>query len=105
MAASDYIDDDMFEEVGSVLAAKDVANQPVMSLHAIAGICMEDTMHLYVHGHCLLVLLDYGSTHNFINASTPVAEGRRAGGLVRHKVGAHRAGGLPSSTAGGCQAP
>lgn len=42
---------------------------PVISLHAIAGIRMEDTMSVpvYIHGHCLTALLDSGSTHNFIN--------------------------------------
>jgi len=53
-----------------VLAAEDVANQPVMSLHAITSICMEDTMHLYIHvrSHRLLASLDSDSTRNFINA-------------------------------------
>jgi hypothetical protein len=52
-----------------VLATEDVADQPVVSLHAIACIRIEATMDLYVHvhGHHLLTLLDSGSTHNFIN--------------------------------------
>ena len=42
---------------------------PVVSLHAIAGIRTEDTMMVPVHigGHRLTALLDSSSTHNFIH--------------------------------------
>jgi hypothetical protein len=47
----------------------EAAPLPTVSLYTIAGIWMENAMHLhvYVHGHCLLALLDSGSTHNFID--------------------------------------
>jgi hypothetical protein len=46
-----------------------LAASPTISLYAIAGILMENAMLLLVsvHGHCLVALLDSGSTHNFIN--------------------------------------
>jgi len=42
---------------------------PVVSLHAISGICTEDMMMvpIYIHGHRLTALLDSGSMHNFIH--------------------------------------
>ena len=42
---------------------------PHVSLHAIAGLCHNDTMqiHLTVCGVPLVALLDSGSTHNFIS--------------------------------------
>lgn len=72
LEAADFPADDTTEEVAAELVAD--VEQPeglVVSLHAIAGIRTEDTMHLnaYIHGHRLLALLDSGSTHNFINAS------------------------------------
>ena len=36
--ASDYIENDTVEDVATVRATEDVANQPVVSLHAIACI-------------------------------------------------------------------
>jgi hypothetical protein len=41
LQASDYIDDDAVENVTTVLATEDVANQPAMSLHVIGGIRTE----------------------------------------------------------------
>jgi hypothetical protein len=57
------------EEATAHEVAPDVAVPPTVSLYAIAGIRTENAMHLhvYVHGHCLLALLDSGSTHNFID--------------------------------------
>lgn len=63
----DFLDDDLTED--SMVAAKQ-PDSPVTSLHAIVAIRMEETMRLpvYIHGHKLLVHLDGGSAHNFINA-------------------------------------
>ncbi|WVZ63276.1 LOW QUALITY PROTEIN: hypothetical protein U9M48_012918 [Paspalum notatum var. saurae] len=45
--------------------------EPVISLHALTGICMEDTMQitLSVNGHELTMFLDTGSTHNFVDCA------------------------------------
>jgi hypothetical protein len=51
------------EEAAESAAVDDAAVPPVVSLHAIAGIWTEDT----IHAHHLLAL-DSGSTHNFINS-------------------------------------
>ncbi|KAJ1253618.1 hypothetical protein BS78_K226700 [Paspalum vaginatum] len=46
--------------------------EPVFSLHALTGICTEDTMQLkvYINGQELVAFLDTGSTHNFVNYAT-----------------------------------
>ncbi|XP_066384555.1 uncharacterized protein [Miscanthus floridulus] len=81
LESSDYID----EGLGDVAAMDDVANpeapdaeEPaatnalVVSLHALAGICTDNTMLLpvMVKGERLLALLDTGSTHNFLHGTT-----------------------------------
>ena len=60
------------------------AAQPTVSLHALAGIRMDNTMRLPVsiHGCCLVALLDFGSTHN--HCSTDTVASRRVG--VRYRV-------------------
>lgn len=80
LETADFLDDDIPTEVAAIAAfpkeaadpatAEDTAVQPVVSLHTIAGIRTEDTMmhlHVYIHGHHLLALLDSGSTHHFLN--------------------------------------
>ncbi|WVZ84102.1 hypothetical protein U9M48_031165 [Paspalum notatum var. saurae] len=79
LESADFTDDDVTAD-GSPPAdgdgpadpepADDTAPQPTVSLHAIAGVRTEHTMLLpvQVHGHCLVALLDSGSTSNFINA-------------------------------------
>jgi hypothetical protein len=46
-----------------------LAASPTVSLYTIASIRTENAILLsvFVHVHCLVVLLDFGSTHNFIN--------------------------------------
>lgn len=46
-----------------------VADDPLISLHAIAGVRTSETMqvHIQLGGATLLALLDSGSTHNFIS--------------------------------------
>jgi hypothetical protein len=48
-----------------------VATACVVSLHALAGICTENTMIMLVvlKGACFLALLDTGSTHNFLQGA------------------------------------
>jgi len=48
------------------------ANALVVSLHALAGIRTENTMLLpvMIRGERFLVLLDTGSTHNFLQSAT-----------------------------------
>jgi hypothetical protein len=54
------------DDTGALLDAS--ANALVVSLHAVAGLQMENSMVIYVtiKGERLLALLDTGSTHNFI---------------------------------------
>jgi hypothetical protein len=58
------------------------ANAFVVSLHAVAGIRMENTMPLLVmvKGERLLALLDTGSTHNFLWSTTMRRLGLSPGG-------------------------
>jgi hypothetical protein len=59
---------DLAEEDAESSAAADEAEQPLISLHAIAGVRLGDTMqvHISLGGVSLLALLDSGSTHNFV---------------------------------------
>jgi hypothetical protein len=61
--------------------------EPLISFHAITGICSEDTMQLHISiGNCVLTaLLDISSTHNFISSSAA----RRAGLHFIDSKGAH----------------
>jgi hypothetical protein len=79
LEAADYLDNVVLAGVASFLeedaepaATEGTTIQPMVLLHAIAGIHIEDTMHLhvYIHGHRLLTLLDSSSMHNFINAGS-----------------------------------
>lgn len=57
------------DEAADHTVAKAAAAQLIISLHVISSIRTKDMMHLhvYIHGHRLLTLLDSSSTHNFIN--------------------------------------
>ena len=84
LESTDFLDDEGPAEVATVVAfqeeaapqevvpatIQEPAAQPTVSLYAIAGIRTENAMLLpvHVHGHRLVVLLDSGLTHNFINA-------------------------------------
>jgi len=54
----------------TTLAQTTPAVEPKVSLHALAGVRVENAMLLpvTVHGHRVVALLDSGSTTNFINA-------------------------------------
>lgn len=63
------------------------ANTPVISLHAMAGICTAGTMQLHVSiaNQRIVALLDSGSTHNFVRR-----DAARQVGLAFHpSAGAH----------------
>lgn len=78
LESADYIDDEVVAtkdadavvppEAPVVQEQAAAANALVVSLHAPAGIRMENTMLLpvTVKGECLLTLLNTGSTHNFL---------------------------------------
>ena len=80
LEVADYVEEDTTEgldalpapEAADVVPAPAPATALVVSLHALAGIRAEKTMLLQVmiHGERLLALLDTGSTHNFVPAST-----------------------------------
>jgi hypothetical protein len=62
--------DDVADEVAIAVALEEEPPiAPVVSLYALTGIRTKEAMHLhvYIHGHKLLALLDSSSTHNFIN--------------------------------------
>jgi hypothetical protein len=69
LEVADYLADEAPEEESAEVPLGDEAADPVISLHAVAGIPTEDMMqvHIDIRGHSLLALLDSGSTHNFIN--------------------------------------
>lgn len=68
---ADFLVNDPADDVATEVALGE--EQPlalIVSLYAFAGFRTEETMnlHVYIHGHKLLALLDSGSTHIFINA-------------------------------------
>ena len=70
LEVSDYMSDGEDDATAGDTSAQPAAEaDPVVSLHAIAGIRTEDTMMVpvYIHGHRLTALLDSGSMHNFIH--------------------------------------
>jgi hypothetical protein len=77
LESSDYIDDGGMVANGETTdtPATDVnamANALVVSLHALTGIQVENSMaiHVMIQGECFLALLDTGSTHNFLQGAT-----------------------------------
>jgi hypothetical protein len=74
------------EDIDEAAAGAELAQteeSPTFSLHAIAGVWATDTMQIDVNltGHSFIVLLDSGSTHNFIFESTA----QRTGLPLQHR--------------------
>jgi hypothetical protein len=68
LEVADFEEDTAIEEV-------DEEPEPVISLHALTGIRLEDTMQIQVKmkDKLLTALLDTGSTHNFVNLNTALS--------------------------------
>ena len=94
LESGDYLDDDIPADVAvaalgdepptdptptaaACALTPETGASPTVSLYALAGVRTENAMLLpaIVHGHCVVVLLDSGSTTNFINAAAAVAAG------------------------------
>jgi len=77
LEVSDFDDDDMTPQADS----QPVLEEPLISLHAIAGIRTADTMRVRVSvsNYVLTTLLDSGSTHNFISPAAASLAGLRFG--------------------------
>ena len=77
LEVSDFVDDDEPPQDATPTAPE----EPLISLHAIAGIRTADTMRVRVSvgNYVMTALLDTGSTHNFISPAAAARAGLRFG--------------------------